>query len=73
MDATWAGKYVSLQIAAAQRSFIVEYREQPIKQVPIKGLIGEHLPLEVYLTQIAHEARTQMVIGRPIGQQLRLL
>ncbi len=73
VDATWAGKYVSLQIAAAQRSFIVEYREQPIKQVPIKGLIGEHLPLEVYLTQIAHEARTQMVIGRPIGQQLRLL
>jgi hypothetical protein len=73
VDETWAGKYVSLQIAAAQRSFIIEYREQPLKQVRIKGLMGEQLPLEVYLAQVAQEARTQLLVGRPVGQQLRLL
>ncbi len=73
VDQAWAGKYVSLHIAAAQRTFIVEYREEAVKHLPIKGLIGEHLPLEVYLEHAAHEARTQTVVGRPIGQQLRLL
>jgi hypothetical protein len=72
VDQAWAGKYVTLRIDALQRVFGVEYREQAIKQLAIKGLVGERLPLEVYLDQITLEARTQVVAGRPIGQQLRL-
>ena len=60
-------------IDASARVFVVEYREQVVKQVPIKGLVGEQLPLEVYLEQHGLEARTQLVAGRPVGQQLRLL
>jgi hypothetical protein len=72
VDQAWAGKYVSLQIDARQRVFVVEYRERVVKQLPIKGLVGERLPLGMYLEQIGREARTQRVAGRPIGQQLRL-
>jgi hypothetical protein len=71
-DQAWAGKYVSLRLDAAQRVFIVEYREQPIKTVPIKGLLGACLPVEVYLEHMADEAQMQLVGGRPLGQQLRL-
>ena len=72
VDQALVGKYVSLQIAAQARSFVVEYREQVLKQLPIKGLVGEQLPWDVYVEQIALEARTRLVGGRPIGQQLRL-
>jgi hypothetical protein len=73
IDQAWAGKYVSLQIDASARAFMVEYREQLVKTIPIKGLVGERLSWEIYLEQITREARTNLVMGRPIGQQLRLL
>jgi transposase InsO family protein len=73
IDQAMAGKYVSLQIDASARAFVVEYREQAVKQVAVKGLMGERLPLEVYLDQLALEARRQVLVGRPVGQQLRLL
>ncbi len=72
VDQAWAGKYVSLRIAAAERVFAVEYRDQVLKALPIKGLVGERLPLAVYLEQIAWEAQRQLLAGRPMGQQLRL-
>ena len=37
IDQKWHGRYVSLQIEAAQRVFVVEYREQVLKLLPIKG------------------------------------
>ncbi len=73
VDQAWAGKYLSLQIDALNRTFVVEYREQPIKTLPIKGVVGERLAWEVYLEQMLREARTNLVVGRPAGQQLRLL
>jgi integrase-like protein len=72
IDQAWEGKYVTLRLDASTRSFIVEYREQALKQLPIKGLVGEVLPLSTYLELIAREARTQTIAGRPLGQQLRL-
>ena len=72
IDQAWAKKYVTLRLDAVSRSFVVEYREQPIKQVPIKGLVGELLPLSTYLEHITREARTQTIAGRPIEQQLHL-
>jgi hypothetical protein len=72
VDHAWRGKYVSLRLDATQRAFVVEYRAQVLKQLPIKGLVGERLPVEVYLEQIAREAQRQLLAGRPLGQQLRL-
>jgi hypothetical protein len=72
IDQAQAGKYVTLLLDAARKLFVVEYREQPIKQLPIKGLGGERLPLAVYLERMQQEARGQMLLGRPLGQQLRL-
>jgi hypothetical protein len=73
VDHTWAGKYVSLRIDAAQRVFVVEYREHAVKAIPINGLIGKPMALEVYLAHMALEARTNQVMGRPVGYQLRLV
>ena len=72
IDQAWKGRYVSLRINAAWRVFVVEDREQVLREVPIKGLAGEQLPLEVYLETMKLEARTQYVAGRPVGHQLRL-
>lgn len=72
IDQAWEGKYVTLRLDASTRSFLVEYREQPLKQLPLKELVGEVLPLSSYLELIAREARTQTIAGRPLGQQLRL-
>ena len=72
IDQAWQGRYVSLRIQAAQRSFVVDYREQVLKTVPLKGLVGEVLPLEAYLEMMKAEAQTQYIAGRPIGRQLRL-
>jgi hypothetical protein len=72
IDQAWQGRYVSLRIHATGRVFVVEYREEVLKEVPIKGLAGEQLPLEVYLETMKMEARTQYVAGRPVGHQLRL-
>lgn len=72
IDHAWQGRYVSLRIQASRRAFIVEYREQVLKELPLKGLVGEKLPLEVYLEQMRVEAQTQYIAGRPVGRQLRL-
>ncbi len=55
VDNAWAGTYVSLRIAAHERVFVVEYRDHVVQQVPIKGLVGETLPWEVYRAQSAME------------------
>ena len=73
IDQASAGKHVSLRLDAQERTFAVEYREQTIKSVPLKGLFGERLPWEVYLECMTREARTNLVAGRPVGQQLRLV
>jgi hypothetical protein len=72
IDRTWQGRYVSLRIHAARRVFVVEYREQVLKELPLKGLVGDVLPVEEYIEQMKAEAQTQFVAGRPVGRQLRL-
>ncbi len=72
IDQAWKGRYVSLRLNATGRTFVVEYREKVLKEVPIKGLVGEPLALEVYLEMMRVEAQTQYVGGRPVGHQLRL-
>jgi hypothetical protein len=72
VDQAWEGKYVSVRLDAAERAFVVEYRERPVKQLPIRGLLGERLPFDTYVDLMAQSARSQTIAGRPVGQQLRL-
>jgi hypothetical protein len=72
IDQAWHGRYVSLRIQAAKRVFVVEYRENVHKELPMKGLVGAVLPLEEYIEMMKAEAHTQYVGGRPVGRQLRL-
>ncbi|HEU4327609.1 MAG TPA: integrase core domain-containing protein [Roseiflexaceae bacterium] len=73
VDQSWAGRYLSLRIDGVNRVLQVEYQERPTgKVLPIKGLVGQELPLEEYLTLIVREARTQNLGGRPLGRQLLL-
>ena len=67
----WAGKYVNLRLDAAQRAFVVEYREQPIKVLPVKGLQGAPVSWEDYVIHIMQEARAQVLAGPTLGRQLR--
>jgi len=68
-----SGQYLSLRIDGPSRTFVVEYHEKPIgKALPIKGLVGENLPLEDYLALMVQEARTQNYGRRPVGRQLQL-
>jgi hypothetical protein len=46
---------------------------QVLKTLPIRGLVGERLALEDYLGHLCAEARSAMLVGRPVGRQLRLL
>jgi hypothetical protein len=72
IDQAWHGRYVTLRLQAATRVFAVEYREQVLKEVPLKGMVGEELPREEYLEQMKEEAQPQYIGGRPLGRQLRL-
>jgi Integrase core domain len=67
------GQYVSLRIDAPQRCLVVEYGEQVLKTLPIRGLVGERMALEDYVAHLCAEARSAMLVGRPVGRQLRLL
>jgi hypothetical protein len=73
IDQARRGQYVSLRIDAAQRRLVVEEGDQVLKTLPIKGLVGERLALEDYLEHLCAEARSAMLMGRPVGRQLRLL
>lgn len=73
VEQSWSGRYVTLRLDGPSRMFLVEYREQPTgKRLPMKGLVGEILPLERYLAMMVQEARTNNSGGRPVGRQLKL-
>jgi hypothetical protein len=52
-----AGHHVVLLVNAPDSRFEVYHQETLIKQVPIKGLHGEVLPFDRYVTLIKQEAR----------------
>jgi hypothetical protein len=51
-----AGRTVLLQVWAQQHQFAVWYRDQIVKLLPIKGLIGQQMLLDDYLQYIKQEA-----------------
>ncbi len=51
-----AGRTVLLQVRAEHQQFAVWYRDQIVKLLPIKGLIGQQMLLDDYLQYIKQEA-----------------
>ena len=72
-DQARRGQYVSLRIDAAHGRLVVAYGDQVLKTLPSKGLEGERLALEDDRAQLSAEARSAMLVGRPVGRHLRLL
>lgn len=54
-----AGHRIMLHLNASTRCFDVFLGEQFIKSVPIKGLRGEHMPLEDYIEMMREQARLE--------------
>jgi hypothetical protein len=61
-----AGQYVGVQVDAPSREFAVLHQGQEIKRLPIKGLLGQPLPFDTFVTAMAEQARTERG-ARPVA------
>jgi len=68
-----AGRHVVLLVNAPEKRFEVYYQDTLIKQMPIKGLYGEVLPFDRYVTLIKQEARSQQRRLQMSGRSFRQL
>jgi integrase-like protein len=66
------GQYVTLRVDAAQRAFVVEHAGQVVKQLPIKGLVGEHMPFDAFLALMCEQARAERLRRGCVSRQLSL-
>ncbi|MHB8624821.1 MAG: integrase core domain-containing protein [Aggregatilineales bacterium] len=55
----FARQYVNVVVDATGQQLRIEQHGQPLKTVPIKGLQHTVLPLDKYISLIAHEARSE--------------
>jgi hypothetical protein len=68
-----AGHHVVLLVNAPEKRFEVYHQDILIKHVPIKGLHGEALPFERYVTLIKQEARSEQRRLQMSGRSFRQL
>jgi hypothetical protein len=54
-----AGQYVGMLVDAPSREFVVLHRGQEVKRLQIKGLVGDVLPFDQFVTVLAEQARTE--------------
>jgi hypothetical protein len=54
-----AGRQVVLQVRAPERVLDALLGQEPLKVVPIKGLVGQPLPFEEYAARLRQEARSE--------------
>ena len=50
------GQPVVLRVRAADRTLVVLHRQQILKQVPLKGVLGDPLPLDDYVRLMREQA-----------------
>jgi hypothetical protein len=62
-----AGQCVGMQVDAPSREFVVLHRGQEIKRLSLKGLVGQVLPFEQFVTVLAEQARTERS-RRPVAR-----
>jgi hypothetical protein len=70
-----AGQSVVLMVNAPEQLFEIRQESHLLKQLPIKGLYGQALPFERYVTLIKQEARSEQrrrSALRPSSHQFRL-
>lgn len=53
------GQYITLQIDAPTREFVVYLQNQEIKRVPIKGLIGQRVAFTHWVEELSRNARRE--------------
>jgi len=68
-----AGHHVVLLVNAPEKRFEVYHQDTLIKFVPIKGLHGEALPFDRYVTLIKQEARSEQQRQKMSGRSFRQL
>jgi hypothetical protein len=51
-----AGRQIFFQVQAAERHFVVWHADQVVTTLPIKGLVGQEMGIEEYLTHMRQEA-----------------
>jgi len=56
---TLAGRYVDVSVDALSQVFVICSYQQPIKQLPIKGLYGCLLRFEDFVAHMEQEARSE--------------
>jgi len=54
-----AGRHVVLELDAEQDCMHVLLEQQPLKDLPLRGLVGKLLSYEQFLTHMLHQARAQ--------------
>jgi hypothetical protein len=48
-----------MQVDAPSREFAVVHRGQEVKRLPIKGVVGDVLPFDLFVAVLAEQARTE--------------
>jgi hypothetical protein len=54
---TLRGQYITLQLDASAREFVVYHQQHPIKRLPIKGLVGQRMSFTHWIEQLTQDAR----------------
>jgi transposase InsO family protein len=54
---TLRGQYITLQIDAPAREFVVYHQQQEIKRLPIKGLVGQRVSFATFVEYLVQDAR----------------
>ena len=54
-----AGRHVVLELDADEDCMHVLLEQQPLKDLPLRGLVGKFLSYEQFLTHMLHQARAQ--------------
>jgi hypothetical protein len=55
----WFGEQVVFHLDARLRCMEVLLEQHPIKVLPLRGLVGQHLSFQQFLTHMLHQARAQ--------------
>jgi transposase InsO family protein len=67
-----AGHQIMIRLNAATRSFEIFRHDLLVKEVPIKGLRGERMPLDAYIELMAERARSEERQRRLLQRRKRL-
>lgn len=68
VGAELAGKYVVARVEATTRELLVDYKEQLVKKLPLKGLYGRSMRLDEYKEAIVAESKSEQRGWQPFAK-----